>query len=559
MSTGIDPEDQFRRLKDTSRWKIETPQLRAHPVIRGSVIRRWVIPALAAVIVAALVVLGVQTLRSTPQPAPQPTITNTQTPDPTPTPSSTPTPTSTPTVDPNAQPAQVFDGDCSKILSDADVQALYPDYTLVDKIPDDAQGTIIAPALQGDDFAVRSVGGVTCSWAFKVKGGYTGGPYIAILPASAATPLDKPTECGTGYSEGAYGDQFCGIELEENGYRITGGVSASDGQDRRAMAATIAEKFRAAADAAPAATAPERPSDAWPFVIDCNALAGAIKDYGNAYIGGGDVGPMPGVRALVQNTTNNYYNGCSFDKGPGVSIRGGGGWAYDELAAEPGVEATEVDGYDRALRISTDGSDQLALFRGSNWLIVPTNDGEAKAIAFANAVANALDSGAAPVDNAATDAKITTAGWGEIKIGQPMPADTSLVQWTSPATVCDGVDGYWSAGQGSTATYVRTEDGTKTGRVDVIYINYVQDITTKSGAHPGMTRAELTALLPSAKSADKGRLLVVKDALGQVVFELGAEGDGADDIVGSMTVIPPDLKPTAIKGRGVDLCGTSWP
>jgi hypothetical protein len=140
------------------------------------------------------------------------------------------------------------------------------------------------------------------------------------------------------------------------------------------------------------------------------------------------------------------------------------------------------------------------------------------------------------VTPAESDAYITTAGYGEIKLGRPVPQDTDLLEWQQ---VYDGC-GYWTPTGGSGAFYTKN----KTSKVLSIELWEGSTLKTKSGAHLGMRRADLEKLFPKAAHPDD-RLYIVKDNLGQVVFDV------ENDEVAYIRVVPTSQKVSATGGHGI--------
>lgn len=135
------------------------------------------------------------------------------------------------------------------------------------------------------------------------------------------------------------------------------------------------------------------------------------------------------------------------------------------------------------------------------------------------------------------DAYITTAGYGDLKIGQRVPSTTTLVEWHPD----DCYDGRWAT-TGATfdgdPVVVRTTTNAKTD--PILWMSfYSPEIATKSGARVGMSYGDLIELFPDAQlvSVNSATLVVVADALGKVVFEI------EEDEVQVIHVIAADAEP----------------
>jgi len=146
-----------------------------------------------------------------------------------------------------------------------------------------------------------------------------------------------------------------------------------------------------------------------------------------------------------------------------------------------------------------------------------------------------VDSGEefAPVPPADPDAYVTTAGYGDLKLGARVPEGTKLVDWFAD----DCAAGRWGTPGSEPKTDPITVRTTSNGKNDpILWISiYSPDITTKSGAHVGMSYTDLTELLPNAKaeSPNSYSLMVVSDNLGKVVFEVEEDEVKAIHVVGA--------------------------
>ena len=169
---------------------------------------------------------------------------------------------------------------------------------------------------------------------------------------------------------------------------------------------------------------------------------------------------------------------------------------------------------------------------------------------------------------------ITTAGLGPLVIGQPVPSGNGIVEWVADACL-PGSDKQFGEWIGDTTDpeapgVVAHTDG-ENGVLDQLLVSS-PTITTESGAHVGMTVADLTAIFPSAEliERDDVDLLVVSDKNGQVAFEVATDR-GADtwdivlpgvnviDTVVLIQVIPADrdVVPWSMNGYGFTICGVT--
>lgn len=129
---------------------------------------------------------------------------------------------------------------------------------------------------------------------------------------------------------------------------------------------------------------------------------------------------------------------------------------------------------------------------------------------------------------------ITTAGYGDLKLGAAVPDDTSLVSWDADYCVDNGLAqegdqyaGRWVADTDPDDLVVRTAEGSRGGPITSITA-FGTGIESKSGLHVGSTRSEIEELFPDIEPDRVGvsDLYVIADDLGQVVFEVAPELTG---------------------------------
>ena len=142
---------------------------------------------------------------------------------------------------------------------------------------------------------------------------------------------------------------------------------------------------------------------------------------------------------------------------------------------------------------------------------------------------------------------ITTAGYGDLRVGSPVPAATRLARWE--ADLCGPDSGAWVPAEwhkGDDTEYVIRTDERKRGGAITTLIFYSPDIQTKSGARPGMSTDALKDLfpgLPVLGTHHDSTLFGVTDDLGTVEFEAY---EGGDNIVLDIMVLSPGTKPFGI-------------
>jgi len=134
-------------------------------------------------------------------------------------------------------------------------------------------------------------------------------------------------------------------------------------------------------------------------------------------------------------------------------------------------------------------------------------------------------------------AYLTTAGYGDVKLGKPVPESTSLLIWNQATDDC----GYWGPTDGGGAAYTKGDRGGVVTEIEL----WDSTISTKSGAHIGMSRADLEKLFPKAAHPED-RLYIVKDDLGQVVFDVED-----DDRVSFIRVLQASKKAQPTGGHGI--------
>ena len=235
-----------------------------------------------------------------------------------------------------------------------------------------------------------------------------------------------------------------------------------------------------------------------------------------------------------------------------------------EITAISGATAVQVAGADSAwayTRVGQEGTiTYLYAIDGPNLLVVSTSTKTATAdLAAAPGLLRELDSKKATSSGSAP--LVTTAGYGDLKLNSPVPSTTSLVTWKTvdPATCADN-SGYYVANPTSTSFYVRTAGNSRDGDVTGIDI-FDPSIQTKSGAHVGMTLGQLETLFPTVKAQANGRLYVVSDSLGQVVFDVGSknadeyyQGPAAKNVVLIIHVLLASSKPFSSQGSEFGPC-----
>jgi hypothetical protein len=467
-------------------------------------------------------------------PAIAPTPTATPTPTPTPSPTSTPIAVVDAAMDSAAwtsPPVAAFGGDCNSVFSLEQV-AGFLGVPSVELIEFDDWGDITNPTRA----IIPHNGGLWCMWDDGVKddGTMVGDhPWLiaTIVPASALPGSFSGITCVP--------NNQCTFMTGADGYLLGGtiGLNGAIGGTRLDLETVsdaayegINEEFPVSTARAgtPPASYVSRPGD-WATNLDCESLfsdAGVwdALDRKPAEIWPPDDDNWPSqMDDLI--ATGHGLTTCNIgDYGNVVSVNvlPGGAWTEDAIAKKDGVQPTSVTGADRAYFATFDGEEgssaTLWAIDGPNLLVVAASDRD-DAKAPAAALLRSLDDGGVPDVGI-----ITTAGYGDLKLGKPVPSSTTLVKWvTVDPDECFDKTGYWALAGIDGNILVRTVDGTRDGDITAISVWDTEAIQTKSGAHVGMSLTDLKALFPTADVKEHGALHVVKDNLGQVVFDVDGE------------------------------------
>jgi hypothetical protein len=400
------PEERVKRLKDFDRWTVTSVEPRAGAV-RARRLPTFVVPLIAGVAtvaLAAVVIVGAVNLRE--YRALHPAATDT--------PTSSASPSPSPTADPVVPldetdakaPTQQFGGDCSAIISDAQMSTLVGSDML---LQERSSAILSRRGLTDYNFALRQVGGLGCEWGTE-EGMYSSGGLrvdLLVLPESAVPAIDAD-DCGEGLGEGNAGAIYCRIEHVAHGYRISGGAQGAT----HAESVTIADRLIAAFDSAAASTPvvePPRGGGEWSSIQDCDALGqsidvdgilGAGSTFGSTGLGAGRNGNLV-MEALLWDM--GLWTACGVQAGDDlnsgglykfgtIGIYAGGSWVNNKLV-KVGADAIDVPGFDRAAVRTGDGTTTLYVFRGPNLLTYEGILGDDVAAAFPilNALADALD------------------------------------------------------------------------------------------------------------------------------------------------------------------------
>lgn len=210
----------------------------------------------------------------------------------------TPTPTPDPLkVGPGQKPPTVFDGDCERALSAADLQSVI--------------GTTLALASSSSDGDVGNVGGLACSWE-------AGGAAVRldILDRNGLGDMQFPADQAPFYFDDCDAQWVCSGEAEDDRLWLGASFQSFAEADRERIdawtAAIAALVFRNHADSDPEPWV--RDQTGWWGELDCAALAGTMSSELGAEFAGDKGGfidpPLPGVvlSTAASNWSNCYLN-----------------------------------------------------------------------------------------------------------------------------------------------------------------------------------------------------------------------------------------------------------
>ena len=296
----------------------------------------------------------------------------------------TPEPTAEP--DPLAPPALVFGGDCSVVLTDAEVSA--------------ATGGPVAARADGPvdavTIAVEHLGGIRCAWDDD-----SGLPrvWLTIIPHAAVADAAATSGADEGSAPLCYGDEVqgrCSFGRSVGEYWMAGVLYTAAGSDADAVDGidALAEAFGGRSDR-PAPAPVERPG-AWLADEDC-AFTDPATVLGQpdleATDGHNPAEAGPGVYAALR--TSGYRScgwwGVSSSFGLGLTTVPGAGWAVREAAAMSGAITTPVDGAVESVAVATsEESWALLATDGVNLVIATPYNRDIEPEELAPAVAAAI-------------------------------------------------------------------------------------------------------------------------------------------------------------------------
>ena len=453
-------------------------------------------------------------------PAPTSTPSSVPTPNPTSTPieTSTPSPTSTPieaieSAAWTSPPKQLLDGDCNSLLSTAQVNEVLGEGELATSADDLALSQTDITKIWPLFADLAHNGGLACGWRNESESRFQSGPvlWVAALPAALVPDARSSTEC-LGSNDGG-----CRFRVGADG--ILFDVFISDPKPGAVETAAELVLGRVPSiGSVPAIWSPR--SGDWPTDVDCKSIGDAAIDKVATGKWGASTRDAADMSAVGFDLAQGHgARGCVYGDSFGISYLAGGAWVESAIKNQyPDATHPAIDGADRTYRF-TQELDGLATITmaivGDNLLMLnPGWEGDELVDEFAPAFIRALNTAGA------TNVTLSTAGWGSIRLGQPVPRSAVGVRWIPEMLPGCVPTSNWQIDAGG---YIYTEDPSREnsmlerGPVTEIRI-FAPEILTKSGAHVGMSVAEMRELLPAASRDAASGAWVVADDLGQVVF-----------------------------------------
>jgi hypothetical protein len=274
------------------------------------------------------------------------------------------------------RPAQVFDGDCSAVLSDTStvIPGLAPAMTL----------ELDAPL---GEILVDQVGGLRCRWSSTDS---VSSLHVVVVP-NAVAPGKDATQClDSTQADIDAGSVRCEFDVIAAGLRFSGFFFAPGTIDSGiAMAATIGDHLGGNARTAPAPIVPLPADGAWSNPLDCEALDASVDlasllgwESAVLFEGGTDVRLAPVYYDLWAPKSAGLDCTWSSPGGEYFSFAGLGGarWAESTVAARSGAVPVSIAGIDAAYQSSESYPSvtyvTLELFDGVNWARVSPQGGE---------------------------------------------------------------------------------------------------------------------------------------------------------------------------------------
>lgn len=389
----MNPEENFERLRDESLWnEIRLPQAATRSVSP----RLWtfLVPAMASLVIAAVVVAGVNLSQGAGDRGPlgaAPVPVQTSTPGPTgdpelPMPTVTPAPTNSlvPTAPLNGAPRQLFDGDCENVLPQAKVDKIVGtkmsgDPALVGEVMGAYDGSLWS----ANGFVTRQIGGLSCAWFSEETQALID---FTFVPADRVKPPAETGRCLRNLT----GWNGCITDLVRNGVQIRGMVGQTGGPEDARIAKALVALMDPAISGLGSVVGHVQGPDDWPLPVDCAKLAAKTNLGKDKPLLGTDISTGSDQK-YADLLNDGIALRCNWKSGL-AEYRPGGAWAESTIAALPGAKEIDVDGFDNVIVVERNGYTIYNFFRGTNWLYVdqfPTKKSEI--IRFATEVADGLD------------------------------------------------------------------------------------------------------------------------------------------------------------------------
>ncbi|HEX4443420.1 MAG TPA: hypothetical protein VHZ81_07585 [Galbitalea sp.] len=279
-----------------------------------------------------------------------------------------------------------FGGDCSALVSVADVTS--------------DVGTTVAlsgldPWLDFTQWVVPAVGGTWCVWNAS-NNSHAQSVDVIVLPASAASSASYPASTCTADGDGDLGD--CGFNVVDSGYWFSGEVGLDFGStvaQARAATARLEAQLQASAASAGKAPAIVAVTGAWAKPASCASLdaAGAVStSLGSPTL------VLASDDALMENGNPDAYTAalaaapylaCEWQTTPNgddrafsVYLYPGGASSKSHLISSKSVAVT-VPGADSAyVSPGIEGTKTFDVFAGTNAFVIDSNASDITAAQF---------------------------------------------------------------------------------------------------------------------------------------------------------------------------------
>lgn len=302
--------------------------------------------------VASLLVLVLAVSACAPTPEPPPSAAPT-------TPAAVPTPTPTESTPPPVlTPTVAFGGDCTRMLSDTQLDALLGAGWMT--YPDKLKEWDVSPV--ADLGSVQTLGGIDCRWV-AADNDETGAPQLRVI----ALPADEvPAAFASDFSEPrcdpAYDVTFCRLAQTQGEAWVMASVGHTGGEPPvdllQQAVADAASSYDGAAEAASW-------QKTWWELPSCDSLADRMRlgevigrDFGSGYWEGQEQPEQTLLDQAGVERTCPWFTGSETPADGefyivDVVLSSGGAWRWDEISGHEAAEPVEVVGAEDAVVFQT--------------------------------------------------------------------------------------------------------------------------------------------------------------------------------------------------------------